>query len=316
MFKNFGGLFVKLNEIESRFPYLGVSTFFGYPNTKNIDEADVAIVGVPFNHGTTNRPGARFGPRAIRTASQNYGIYLNDKLGAFDSELQNYIMGGVNVVDYGDVPILPTHTKTNMKMIHSTFKKIVETGVIPVAFGGDHTVTYPIVKAFDKPLDIIHFDTHLDFVDGAENLKFSHSNPLKRVSELDNVNNITQIGIRGFTDKIDNYDESKNYGSNIITASDVIKEGTSWVLEQIPESENLYVTIDIDVLDPSVAPGTGTPEPGGLNYLQMKDLLTKLHKKGDIKGFDMVEVNPLFDLSELTSLTASRLSFDFLGSIF
>jgi len=307
---------MNFNEIESKFPYLGVSTFFGYPNTKNLEGVDVAIVGVPFDHGTTNRPGARFGPRAIRTASKNYGIYLNDKIGAFDSELQSYIMGGVNVVDYGDVPILPTHTKTNMRMIHATFKKIVENGVFPVAFGGDHTITYPIVKSFKKPIDVIHFDTHLDFVDGTENLKFSHSNPLKRVSEMENVNNITQIGIKGFTDKKDNYDESINYGSNIITASEVIKNGTSWVIDQIPESDNLYITIDIDVLDPSVAPGTGTPEPGGLNYIQLKELLTNLHSKGDIQGFDMVEVNPLFDLSELTSLTAARLSFDFLGSIF
>ena len=132
---------MNFNEIESKFPYIGVSTFFGYHHTKNLDGVDVAIVGVPFDHGTTNRPGARFGPRAIRTASKNYGIYLNEKLGAFDSELQSYIMGEVSVVDYGDVPILPTHTKTNMKMIHETFKKIVENGVFPVAFGGDHTIT-------------------------------------------------------------------------------------------------------------------------------------------------------------------------------
>lgn len=306
---------MNFKDIGSRFPYIGVSTFYGYPNSKDLNETDVAIVGVPFDHGTTNRPGARFGPRSIRTASQNYGIYLNE-FGAFDSELKHNILGGVNIVDYGDVPILPTHTKTNMKMINSIFKKIVDAGVFPVAFGGDHTVTYPIVKAFKKQLDIVHFDTHLDFVDGAENLKFSHSNPLKRVSEIENINNITQIGIRGFTDKIENYDESKNYGSKIITASEVIDKGTAWVLDQIPESDNIYVTLDIDVLDPSIAPGTGTPEPGGLTYNQLKSILTNLTNKGEILGFDLVEVNPLFDLSEITSLTAARLCFDFLGSIF
>lgn len=307
---------MNFKDIESRFPYIGLSSFFGYPSTRELDKIDVAIVGIPFDHGTTNRPGARFGPRSIRTASQNYGIYLNKKFGAFDSELQRYILGGVRVVDYGDVPILPTHTKTNMKMIHTTFKKIVEAGVFPVAFGGDHTVTYPIVKTFKKPMDIVHFDTHLDFVDGTENLKFSHSNPLKRVSEIENVNNITQIGIRGFTDKIENYDESKNYGSTIITSSEVVDKGTHWVLDQIPESDNIYVTVDIDVLDPSIAPGTGTPEPGGLTYNQLKGILTNLKEKGEILGFDIVEVNPSFDPSEITSLTAARLCFDFLGSIF
>lgn len=301
---------------KNRFPYLGVATFYNYPHTTRLEGVDICMVGVPFDHGTTNRPGTRFGPRAIRAASQNYGIYMDKVKGAFDSELQKYVMGGVNVVDYGDVPILPIHTKTNMKMIHETFKKILESDVFPMGFGGDHTITFPIVKAYNKPIDIIHFDTHLDFVDGGDGMKFSHSNPMKRISELDNVNRITQIGVRGFTDKSSNYDEAVDYGSSIITASEVIKNGTSWVLDQIPASDNLYVTIDIDVLDPSVAPGTGTPEPGGLNYNQLKDLLRGLPEKGDVLGCDVVEVNPLFDLSEMTSQVASRLVLDFLGSIY
>lgn len=275
----------------------------------------MAIVGVPFDHGTTNRPGTRFGPRAIRTASQNYGIYI-DGNGAFDTELKKYAMAGINIVDYGDVPILPIHTKTNMSMIYETFKKILGENVFPVAFGGDHTISFPIVKAFETPVDIVHFDTHLDFVDGGAGMKFSHSNPIKRISELKNVDNITQIGIRGFTNKESNYDEAIKYGSTIITATEVLKKGISWVLKQIPASDNIYVTVDIDVLDPSIAPGTGTPEPGGLNYIQMKELLTELPSKGQVKGFDIVEVNPLFDVSDITSQIASRLAFDFLGSIF
>lgn len=109
------------------------------------------MVGVPFDHGTTNRPGTRFGPRAICTASQNYGIYLDNK-GAFDTELKKFIMGGINVVDYGDVPILPIHTKTNMEMVHKTFKKILDEDVFPVGFGGDHTITFPIIKHLKPPL--------------------------------------------------------------------------------------------------------------------------------------------------------------------
>lgn len=185
-----------------------------------------------------------------------------------------------------------------------------------MVFGGDHTITAPLVEAYDEPIDIVHFDTHLDFVDGTENMRYSHSNPIKRISELDNVNNITQIGIRGFTGFKSNYEEALKYGSNIITAAEVIKNGTSWVLKQIPKSDNIYITFDIDVIDPSIAPGTGTPEPGGLNYIQMKNLLTQLHLKGEIKGIDIVEVNPLFDVAETTSLLASRIVFDFLGSLF
>jgi agmatinase len=307
---------LNLDDIENKFPYLGISTFYSYPYSKNLSSADIAMVGVPFDHGTTNRPGTRFGPRAIRSASKNYGIYINPSKGAYDSELQKFIMGGVNVVDYGDVPILPTHTKTNMMMIRDTFKKIVDRDVFPVAFGGDHTITFPVLQAFDVPMDIVHFDTHLDFVDGADNMKFSHSNPIKRASELETVNNITQIGIRGFTDMEANYEEALNYGSRIITTSDIFQNGSKWVLDQIPDSDNLYVTFDIDVLDPSFAPGTGTPEPGGLSYLQIKEILTKIPKKGKIIGFDVVEVNPLFDVSEMTSHLASRIVFDFLGAVF
>ncbi|MDD3984660.1 MAG: arginase family protein [Methanobacterium sp.] len=193
---------------------------------------------------------------------------------------------------------------------------MLDKDVFPVVFGGDHTITAPLVEAYDEPIDIVHFDTHLDFVDGTEDMKYSHSNPIKRISELENVNNITQIGIRGFTGYKSNYEEALNYGSNIITAADVIKNGTSWVLNQIPKSDNIYVKFDIDVIDPSIAPGTGTPEPGGLNYIQMKNLITQLHLKGEIKGINIVEVNPLFDVAETTFLLASRIVFDFLGSIF
>lgn len=304
------------NNLENKFPYSGVPTFYKYPSTKVLDKVDVAMVGVPFDHGTTNRPGTRFGPRSIRIASQNYGIYINSFSGAYDLELKKHILGGVNVIDYGDVAILPTHTRTNMRMIHDTFRNIVESNVFPVAFGGDHTITFPLVDAFDIPLDIIHFDTHLDFIDNVGGVKFSHSNPIKRASELENVNNITQIGIRGFTDRITNFMEAEKYGSRIITAKDVFDNGIEFILHEIPEAENIYVTFDIDVLDPSIAPGTGTPEFGGFNYLQVKEILTELPKKGNIIGFDIVEVNPLYDVADMTSQIAARLAMDFLGAVF
>lgn len=249
-------------------------------------------------------------------ASQNYGIYHSFEKGAFDLEQRKHILQGVKFIDYGDLPILPTHTRTNMHMIHDTFKNIIDKAVFPLAFGGDHSITFPIIDAFDVPLDIIHFDTHLDFLDNVANVKFSHSNPIKRASELENVENIIQIGIRGFTDNETNYEEATKYGSQIITANEVFKKGTDMILEQIPLSKNIYVTLDIDVLDPSLAPGTGTPEPGGLNYIQLKELLTGLTKKGNIIGFDLVEVNPLFDPADITSQVAARLAFDFLGAVF
>ncbi|MEN4018594.1 MAG: agmatinase [Methanobacterium sp.] len=307
---------MSLKGIENRFPYLGVSTFYKFKHTKKLKNVDAALAGVPFDQGTTNRPGARYGPRAIRIASQNYGIYYHFEKGAFDLETQKHILQGVNFIDYGDVPILPVHMESNMQMIYDTFKNIIDNGVFPVAFGGDHSITFPIVEAFDVPMDIVHLDAHLDFLDNVANVKFSHANPIKRVSELENVENITQIGIRGFADSKLNYEEAIKYGSQIITAADVFKRGVDTVLDEIPSSRNIYVTLDIDVLDPSIAPGTGTPEPGGLNYFQVRELLTGLTQKGNIIGFDLVEVNPLFDPADVTSQLAARIAFDFLGSIF
>jgi agmatinase len=187
-----------------------------------------------------------------------------------------------------------------------------------VAFGGDHSITFPTVQAYQEELDVVHFDSHLDFTDDYRKagLRYTHGNPLKRTSELENVDKITQIGIRGLLNPKFVQKEAQKYGTNIITAEKALKHGIRWIINQIPESENLYVTLDIDILDPSVAPGTGTPEPGGFNYLQVKEILTRLPEKGNIVGFDVVEVNPLYDVGDMTSQVAARLALDFLGSIF
>lgn len=303
-------------DIENLFPYSGIPTFYKSPHTKDLKGIGVAIVGVPFDQGTTNHPGTRFGPRSIRIASQNYGIYMHSSKGAYDLERKKHVLPDVNIIDYGDVGILPTHNDADMNMIHDTFKKIIESSVFPLAFGGDHSITFPIIDAFDVDFDIVQFDTHLDFIDNISGVKFSHASPIKRASELKNVNNITQIGIRGFTGRHANYDEAIEYGSSVITAADVFENGINWVLDQIPEAKNIYVTFDIDVLDPSVAPGTGTPEPGGLNYHQMREILQNLPSKGKIIGFDVVEVNPVSDVADMTSQVAARLALDFLGAIY
>ena len=303
-------------DLENKFPYSGIPTFYKLQHTTELKNVDVALIGIPFDQGTTNRSGTRFGPRAIRIASQNYGIYMHTDEGAYDLEQKKHILHDVNLIDYGDVPILPTSTATNMRMIHDTFKKIIESDVFPVGFGGDHSITFPILEAFDVDFDIVHFDTHLDFTDTVADVKFSHASPIKRASSLKTVNAITQVGIRGFTDRKSNYDEAKKYGSKIITASNIFENGIKWTLEEIGEAENIYVTIDIDALDISVVPGTGTPEPGGLNYLQMRELLQNLPNKGNIIGFDIVEVNPLYDAGNMTSQVASRLGIDFLGAIY
>lgn len=185
----------------------------------------------------------------------------------------------------------------------------------PVVLGGDHSISFPVLRAFsDIPLHVVQFDTHLDLMDDAMGIKYSHANPMKRISELENVTSITHIGIRGLNNMPDWVEETKKGKSKFFTAAEVHEKGLDFISSQIPETENLYITLDIDVLDPSVAPGTGTPEPGGLTYLQLRDLLRLTALKGKLAGMDLVEVNPLYDPSGRTAQVAARLIIDLLGA--
>jgi agmatinase len=299
--------------------FVGVSTFCKFPYVKELEgkDIDVAIIGAPLDQGTFNRTGQRNGPRAIRDASQMYGTAFVNGRGVYDVELGRYKLADTNLIDYGDVPVAPTMSQENIDMITDNIKELLKHNIFPVTLGGDHSVTYPVVRAFKDttPLSIVHFDTHMDFADDILGIQISHSNPIKRISEMENIDKITQIGIRGLLNPDMYVDEAKDFGARVITAREALKNGSDWVFKQIPESENIYVTIDIDALDPSVAPGTGTPEPGGFNYIQMKEMLMGLPKKGNIVGFDVVEVNPLYDPAGITSLVASRLVIDFLAAI-
>jgi agmatinase len=176
-------------------------------------------------------------------------------------------------------------------------------------------VSFPVVRAFsDTPLHLVQFDTHLDLGDDLIGVRYSHANPMKRISELDNVSGLTHIGIRGLLNPPDWVEEARRGKSTVHTADEVHREGVEAIAAQIPECENLYVTLDIDALDPSVAPGTGTPEPGGLSYRQVRHLLEACARKGKLAGMDLVEVNPAFDPTGRTAQVAARLIIDLLGA--
>jgi agmatinase len=297
--------------------YGGVPSFCKLPYTRDLAGAAAVVVGIPLDHAVTNRPGARFGPRAIRAASQVYGEVYDARLGLFDVELGRHILSEARIVDYGDVEILPMLHDANMDAISGAIGTIIGAGAVPVSLGGDHSILYPILRAFaGTPMDVVHFDTHLDFMDdiGGMGLTHTHANPVRRASELDHVGHITQVGLRGLEVPGIDLQEAHEYGCTTITARDAVEKGPGWVIGQVPTADNLYVTIDIDVLDPSIAPGTGTPEPGGLTYNQLKEMLLGLPSRGRIAGIDIVEVSPPYDHSEITSLVAARLALDMLGA--
>jgi len=295
--------------------FVGVRTFLGAPLVRNLDElnADFAVLGVPFDEGTWGQPGERYGPRDMRENSQEYNHDLTEGFYYMDGD--RTVLKGKRWADVGDIEVWPTVPAQTNEKITKAVRTILARHAFPIVLGGDHSITVPVVKAFDVPLTIIHFDAHLDTWNGAPG-NLDHASPIRRAAELPNVRKIVQVGQRGLANDQEAVENAHKIHSLIISTEDIRRHGIEWALAQIPRSENIYVTFDVDVMDPSIAPGTGTLEPGGLDFYQMHDLFTGVASKGKLVGMDVVEVNPLRDASGRTAQTAIRLMIDLLGAAF
>ncbi len=301
-------------------PFVGHCTFGKQPvclDWRAID-ADVAVVGIPFDMGTQYRGGARFGPRAIREASTLFSFGHN---GAYDHEDDVVYLprDKVRIVDIGDADIIHTDTTKSLANAEAAVRAILDAGALPVSLGGDHSVHAACIKAFDaqEPVHIVHFDAHLDFVDERHGVRYGHGSPLRRASEMKHVTGITHLGIRGVSssNKSD-YDAARAFGSKILSVRQIRHRGPEATLAEIPAGRRYYVTIDIDGFDPSIAPGTGTPSHGGFLYYEVIELLKGLTRRGDVVGVDLVEVAPDYDHTGTTAFLAARVLLDFLGYIF
>lgn len=296
------------------------ATFYGVPFVEKIEQlnAQVAFVGVPFDLGTTFRPGARFGPQGLRRAARG-GYDAKTLPGYYDYEEGERYLKGVTMADVGDVAIMPADFMPNFDRITGELKKVVAKQAMPVILGGDHSITFPVMRAFEGIKDkiyIIHFDSHLDFSDGRGAVRLAHGNPLRRSIELPWIGGLTSLGIRGMAGNTKTYEEGQKMGVQVIPALKMIKMGIKEAIASIPKRENYYITFDVDVIDPSLSPATGTPVPGGFTYYQAKEALQEIAKKGKIVGFEFVEVAPEYDFAETTSRLSARLMLDFLAAIF
>ena len=298
-------------------------SFFNAPLCENIEEleADIAFIGIPFDQGTLGRPGARFGPDALRDAPRAYSY--SDPYGAqgvadgfFDIDAGDELLRGVVMADCGNVPIVPSEVVGNFDRITRAVEQVVARGALPVAVGGDHAITFPVVRGLSRfaPLNIVHFDAHLDYTHDVQDALYTHASPIRRCRELDFVGHVTSVGIRSAR-RIP-YEEAIRDGSLIISHSHFRELGPTAVADLIPKAENLYVTFDVDVLDPTQAPGTGTPETGGLFYEEVRNCLLALLETSNLVAFDIVEVAPPYDNSELTVQVAARLMQDILAARF
>jgi agmatinase len=293
--------------------YAGISTFARLPLIAEVDHADIAVVGVPFDTGTTFRPGARFGPAAIRQASR--------LLRPFNPHTGTFPFADHQVVDAGDIACSPFATDRAVEEIETAMRDLLTRVPIPIVLGGDHTIALPTLRALHdqvgEPIAVVHFDAHLDTWDSYFGAAFTHGTPFRRASEegLLRRGRCIHVGVRGPLYGIEDLADDSDLGFRILSTPFVARVGADDIAELIRSNVGdapVYVSVDIDVLDPAFAPGTGTPEPGGLASRELLAVLRQLRGIA-LVGADVVEVSPPYDSSEVTALAAANVAYDLMS---
>lgn len=302
-------------------PFVGLATFAGQPactDWDKLDGADVAVLGIPIDMASSYRVGTRFGPRAIREASMFHG-FGPEGVFDFEDEVTYLTAEEVKIVDAGDSDVIYADAKRSLANAELAVRALLDARTMPYILGGDHAITMATVAAYsnEKPIHIIHLDAHFDFIDQRNGISWGHGSPMRRASEMPHVKGITTLGPHNMASvSRKDYEAAKAYGTHVVSLRKFRSIGAAAALSHIPDGERVYVSIDIDSFDPSIAPGTATISHGGFTYYEAKDLLQEIAWRFDVVGADLVEVSPPYDPSGITSLLAARVSLDFIGSIF
>ncbi len=296
--------------------YVGPSTFMNLPWITDPAElrrlaVDVAIVGAPFDDAVSHRPGARFGPRAIREAQYTSGSIHSLQLDVDPFEL-------LMVVDAGDANIIPSWTERAHAMIYRKVREVAETGAIPIILGGDHSITWPSATAIAEvrrpgSIGIVHFDAHADTAPDGWGVLASHGSPMRRLIESGAVKgkNFVQVGLRGYWPPRETFDWMREQGLRWHLMREIEERGAEPVIadaiaEALDGPDSIYLSLDIDVIDPGMAPGTGTPEPGGMLTREVLRAIRQIVGAVELAGMDIVEVSPPYDQAEITAMAANR----------
>ncbi len=303
----------KLISTEDVRRFSGIPTFVKAPLLGDVENPTVGIVGVPYDGGTIRTPGSRFGPRAIR----DYGWRLNE----YNAELGVNPYACHNIVDCGDIVLSPLSIEDTCQSIEYATNSLIKQGLVPISVGGDHFITHPILRAIHAEhgkVAVIHFDAHTDTADECYGQKLNHGTMLRRAIEEDLIDGdkLIQVGIRKiFFDR--ELDYHAEHGIEVITARDLKVMGTA-LRQELKQrflrlhEYKVYVTFDIDFVDPAYAPGTGSPEVGGPTSDETLECIRAL-KGLDIVGFDLNEVSPPYDVRDLTSLLSVQILYEMLS---
>ncbi|MDI3339149.1 MAG: agmatinase [Sphaerobacter sp.] len=305
------GRYAPVNAFESP-RFSGIRTFARLPHVRDLAGVDVAVCGIPFDTGTSYRTGARFGPAAVREMSAMLRLY--------NPSLDVNVYDHLSVVDYGDLPTVPGYIEDTYARVEAGLAPILAAGVIPIAIGGDHSITLAELRAVARrygPVGFIQFDSHADTWDEYFGRKYNHGTPFRRAVEegLIDTARAIQVGMRGSLYGPEDLAQSRALGFELWTTDDVRREGLAAVLAAIRQrvgSGPVFLTFDIDFVDPSFAPGTGTPEVGGFTSREAQELVRGLVGI-DVVGMDLVEVLPAHDPNGITALIAANVIFEFLS---
>lgn len=300
----------------------GLATFAKRPFLTEAEQLeawqpDVAVVGAPFDVSTTHRPGARFAPRALRASAYDPGTY------SLDAGLE--LWEWLDVVDFGDALCPHGQTEASHTAIRDRVRTVASRGIVPVVIGGDHSITWPSATAVSESLPepqrlgVVHFDAHADTADVLDGNLASHGTPMRRLIESGAVRgqNFVQVGLRGYWPPAETFGWMREQGMRWHTMQEIWERGFRAVLtdavdQALDGADRLYISVDIDVLDPGFAPGTGTPEPGGLAPVDLLRAVRVLAHRHDVAALDVVEVAPPYDSADVTVNNAHRVILEFL----
>ena len=289
----------------------GITTFMRLPGRTALADLDVAVVGVPFDLGTSNRPGARYGPRGIREESVLLRPYnMATRAAPFDS---------LRIDDTGDVATNPYNLADSIGRIEAHFDELLDNDLVTVAMGGDHTIALPILRAMRKkhgPVGMVHVDAHTDINDTMFGEKIAHGTPFRRAVEEDLLDpqRVVQIGMRGTGYAADDFDWSREQGFRVVQIEECWNRSLEPLMAEVREKVDggpVYLSFDIDGLDPAFAPGTGTPEVAGLTVPQALEIIRGCRGLS-LVGCDLVEIAPVYDPTGATSLTGANLLYEML----
>ncbi len=294
--------------------FSGIRTFMRLPHNQDLPNSDVAVVGAPFDTGATFRSGARFGPAGIRAASHLLRPY-NPSLGV-------QVFDHLSVIDYGDVPVVPGYIEESYERIGAGLEELHRSGTLPIVLGGDHSIALPELRAaaaVHGPIALVQFDAHADTWDSYFGKQHTHGTPFRRAVEeglLDTGRSI-QVGMRGSLYEPADIEDSREMGFEVITTDEVRETGIPSTIERIRQrvgDAKVYVSFDVDFVDPAYAPGTGTPEIGGFTSRESQEFVRGLSGLR-LVGCDVVEVYPAYDPAEITAFLAANVAHELLSMI-